>query len=373
MSELAKKSPKKLTDLVVEEVSLVKRPAIQRTFVETKEANMPKDESTNKAVWDTAYINSLPDAAFAYIAPGGTKDEEGKTVPRALRYFPHHNEKVTDPNDNETVDIPHLRNALARVPQSNLDDAAKKEATDHLMEHAKALLETYQMQADVKAAVVQAITEAKELLDAELLMVQLATETTEKADTNPLPEDVAVNLEHIAGMLTGVVAKYKDEQATKGDQDGNTEPDTKPETKEGAPVHEAEVEEKIAAIKALVDKYLAAIDAKDFSGAYALLDELWGMQWDAADANMVVSALAKGLRAEIATTQEQAKEQVTSVTKEANKVDELAKQVEGLTKALNDIKEQVQAIEATPKPSKANKELGGNTTEHKKSLFKGVI
>lgn len=74
-----------------------------------------------KAVWTTAYINSLPDSAFLHIAPGGKKDEDGKTVPRSLRFFPVR-------NDKGEIDLPHLRNALARIPQSNLSQATKDAA-----------------------------------------------------------------------------------------------------------------------------------------------------------------------------------------------------------------------------------------------------
>lgn len=52
-----------------------------------------------------ASINDLPDSDFAYIEPGGTKDSSGKTVPRSKRHFPIH-------------DAAHVRNALARAPQS---------------------------------------------------------------------------------------------------------------------------------------------------------------------------------------------------------------------------------------------------------------
>jgi phage I-like protein/cation transport regulator ChaB len=61
--------------------------------------------------WTRKYINDLPDSAFAYIEPGGEKDEEGKTKPRALRHFPYKDK-------DGKVDLPHLRNALARAPQS---------------------------------------------------------------------------------------------------------------------------------------------------------------------------------------------------------------------------------------------------------------
>jgi HK97 family phage prohead protease len=57
-----------------------------------------------KAAMATASINDLPDSAFAYIEPGG-KVVDGKTEPRSLRHFPIH-------------DAAHVRNALARAPQS---------------------------------------------------------------------------------------------------------------------------------------------------------------------------------------------------------------------------------------------------------------
>src|SRR5258708_1305565 len=57
-----------------------------------------------KAAMTSASINDLPDSAFAYIQPGGTKDAEGKTTPRSLRHFPVH-------------DAAHVRDALGRAPQ----------------------------------------------------------------------------------------------------------------------------------------------------------------------------------------------------------------------------------------------------------------
>ena len=46
--------------------------------------------------------NDLPDSAFAYIEPGGKKDDSGRTVPRSLRHYPI--------NDDA-----HIRNALSRA------------------------------------------------------------------------------------------------------------------------------------------------------------------------------------------------------------------------------------------------------------------
>jgi phage I-like protein len=75
------------------------------------------------AEWTTAFINDLPDSAFLYIAPGGEKDDDGRTVPRSLRYFPYR-------DASGKVDLPHLRNAIAQAPKANLsrDIIAKVQA-----------------------------------------------------------------------------------------------------------------------------------------------------------------------------------------------------------------------------------------------------
>ncbi|MEW6423169.1 MAG: phage protease [Bacillota bacterium] len=80
--------------------------------------------------WTTAYINELPDECFAYIEPGGKKDEEGKTVPRSLRHLPYKDK-------NGKIDLPHLRNALARLPQTDIPLEGKREALKNLIAAAK--------------------------------------------------------------------------------------------------------------------------------------------------------------------------------------------------------------------------------------------
>lgn len=80
--------------------------------------------------WSTEYINNLPDECFAYIDPGGTKDSEGKTAPRTLRRLPYRDK-------DSKVDLPHLRNALARLPQTDLSAEAKTQAMKVLSEAAK--------------------------------------------------------------------------------------------------------------------------------------------------------------------------------------------------------------------------------------------
>ena len=91
--------------------------------------------------WTTAFVNNLPDLSFALIKSGSVKDKEGKTVPRDLRMLPHHGESVSKGHSNASVDFTHLRNALARVSQSNtsLSETERERATRHLEGHAKAL------------------------------------------------------------------------------------------------------------------------------------------------------------------------------------------------------------------------------------------
>ena len=75
-----------------------------------------------KAVLSGASKNDLPDSAFLYVEPGGKKDESGKTVPRTKRHFPvKHADGSPDPA--------HIRNALARIPQSDVPAPAKARAT----------------------------------------------------------------------------------------------------------------------------------------------------------------------------------------------------------------------------------------------------
>ena len=90
------------------------------------------------ATWTRAYINDLPDSAFLHIESGGKKDAQGRTTPRSLRHFPY--------KDSEgKVDLPHLRNAISRIPQANLPQAVK----DRAQARARSILG--QQQASVQA------------------------------------------------------------------------------------------------------------------------------------------------------------------------------------------------------------------------------
>ena len=80
--------------------------------------------------WTAETINELPDSAFAVISKGGKKDDAGKTTPRSLRHLPHH-------KPDDSLDLAHLRNALARLPQTDLSAEDRAEAKRHLCVHAR--------------------------------------------------------------------------------------------------------------------------------------------------------------------------------------------------------------------------------------------
>ena len=91
--------------------------------------DIKKDEKFDKKKAKAAKLsskqkNDLPDSDFAYIQPGGKKDDEGKTVPRSLRHLPIN-------------DADHVRNALARLDQTDISAEAKKAALKKIKAAAK--------------------------------------------------------------------------------------------------------------------------------------------------------------------------------------------------------------------------------------------
>lgn len=77
--------------------------------------------------WSRAYINALPDSAFAVVET----TPEGKT----LRPLPHH-------DHTGAVDTPHLKSARARIRQVEWADPSNKaRAWEHLDQHWREHLE----------------------------------------------------------------------------------------------------------------------------------------------------------------------------------------------------------------------------------------
>ena len=89
-----------------------------------KEKTAGWKKKTKGAEMSSKQKNDLPDSDFAYIQPGGKKDSEGKTTPRSLRHLPIN-------------DAAHVRNALARLDQTDISAEAKKTALKKIKAAAK--------------------------------------------------------------------------------------------------------------------------------------------------------------------------------------------------------------------------------------------
>lgn len=78
-----------------------------KDLMEKLEVAIEKAESYTEtaAKWSTQYINDLPDSAFIYVEPGYKEGED-----KRARHLPYKNKEGK-------VDLPHLRNALARCNQ----------------------------------------------------------------------------------------------------------------------------------------------------------------------------------------------------------------------------------------------------------------
>jgi hypothetical protein len=104
-----------------------------------EKANLTEDA----AKWTRKFINNLPDSAFAAIEPAYPEKTEDKNA----RHLPHHNGEgdLGKEKSNANLDLPHYKNALARVNQINpisdsisVDDLRAK-ASAHLERHKDAL------------------------------------------------------------------------------------------------------------------------------------------------------------------------------------------------------------------------------------------
>jgi len=149
-----------------------------------REREKMSDKRLLERVWTRRYINDLPDSAFAVILPGGTK-ENGKTTPRNLRKFPYKNR-------NGKVDLPHLRNANARVPQSEIPEEQKNKAMTVLGRVKKKL--GIGMPAEEAKVVEQAEPEEPEEIEFEV-------------EPEPTMDELIVSLEDIVNQIGDTIEK----------------------------------------------------------------------------------------------------------------------------------------------------------------------
>lgn len=249
-----------------------------------------------KAVWSAAYQNDLPDSAFAYISPGGTKDESGLTTPRSLRHYPHH-------DADGAVDEPHLVNAVARA-RGNPSTGSK--ALPHLMNHEKAM-GIGEGAADGKKAAFDALGELSTTL------ADLSNETAEVAGDLEHAGALGLDGQKLGARMRAVMraklktiresldelvswAEHADELAATGDGDGQ------PEGKAQSALHLAQHATYIPwDAKAMDNAVMAELHGgiKNLKAAHDAIphdDCPWGDSGESKQAEGALSGLHKGLK-----------------------------------------------------------------------------
>jgi len=109
-------------------------------YASEEEQNQINEEAKK---WTRKFINSLPDSAFAVIEPAYPEKTDNKNA----RHLPHHDGEgdLGKNKSNANLDLPHLRNALARMSQikpitdSISAEDLQKKAESHLNRHKDAL------------------------------------------------------------------------------------------------------------------------------------------------------------------------------------------------------------------------------------------
>lgn len=133
-------------------------------------------EVQEKAFWSTAYVNDLPDSAFLYIEPGGEKDNDGRTKPRSLRHWP-----VMDASGK--LDVDHVRNAIARIPQSKIPGLSADDLKSY-QDKARDLLAQLTKSADNIAKIVKKIDDGDEYY-----ILGIVLEPNDGGDGTPVEPD----------------------------------------------------------------------------------------------------------------------------------------------------------------------------------------
>lgn len=321
-------------------------------------------KKVSKAVWSTAYVNNLPDSAFAYVEPG-EKDSEGKTTPRSKRHLPYKNKEGK-------VDPAHVRNALARLPQTNISADAKAKAKRKLVAAARGVgieveektkrkevnkvkkTDEKELKATEKAEEVEAKTEADEVVAKADEVVEEAEEVVEEApeaEAEEAPEEEAEKADK--PEAEEAVEKVEEPEA------GDDEPEVVEKAEDEEPAEEGEAEAKLD-VDAL-NKVLESIT--ELTAKVNELSELVKQSPDegaaATEDNPVDEVKAEASKEEVAkvdkveSTPEPEEKEVEDKT-EVTKADDssAADMLEKLSKSIDSLSERIEKLESSPAPSR---------------------
>jgi len=188
---------------IIQQLKEAKRPQANLNPKPGKEVKKMSETVLKERVWDRKYINNLSDVAFAVILPGGEKDEEGKTVPRTLRKFPHH-------RADGSIDLPHLRNANSRIGTALENPERRGELTVEQLEKAESHLDRHKKAAGIGAAAEESKEPFKHAWrEQEEVEFQVAPEPT----MDELIESIEDIVEQINARLDALEARLPKEDA----------------------------------------------------------------------------------------------------------------------------------------------------------------
>jgi HK97 family phage prohead protease len=183
----------KVSEEVIEKAKVDETPSDENPKPDLK----AEDSDVEKAEWTTEYINTLPNSSFAVIEPAYL---EGKTEDKNCRHLPFKNE-------NGEVDLPHYRNALARVNQIKPITDSISEAD--LRSQAAAELEKYR---DLLEENKSEKSNEEKILDALALIIEKLSSLDKKEVTEKKDEVVEPKKEEKALEVVVVVEEPKKEE-----------------------------------------------------------------------------------------------------------------------------------------------------------------
>lgn len=315
-----------LNSMRFEEISLTTLPANPDTAIEAMNKYASKLEATldetvldeiAKAKWTTAYINTLPNSAFVIIEPAYL---DGKTEDKRARHLPY--------KDTEgAVDLPHLRNALARVNQ--LQAVTDSISTEELRSQASSKLEK------LKA---QYLKEDK----------TMDKQTENTVTKNDLPIEQEQAQQPVVAPVTAPVEAPAQAEAQAPVAEAKQE--EKPVEQEAPKIEEKKDEQPAPEKSASNDEALKAMESKVESTQKSLDEQLAKVS----ELNTIIASLQTKLASveEITKSVASLKEQVAQV----GKVTELEKTVANLQAELNNKPENPVAVAKVSEQGKAQVE-----------------
>ncbi len=193
------------------ELSLVNVPAHPKAlsiaagnkgFKDGRDILVEKFLEEQKDEWTTAYINDLPNGAFAAVEPAY---KNGDTDNKNARHLPHHDK-------NGDIDMPHLRNAMARMNQ--IQPVTDSISTEDLRAMARKNLAVHEDMMGSEEDSMD-ITQMKELLEEMLKPIEEKLEVKqvkEDDDTATVYQKIAEDIKELQSQIDEIKTKLAEKE-----------------------------------------------------------------------------------------------------------------------------------------------------------------